>query len=96
MSPRQVCRDKGFNVAIKSSISAIQGKTTLLRQKKVCRDNKFMLLGETLSQKRQILSRHKLRITTERMSQHSRDCCNKVEEMEEEIFVTTKDNHVAT
>ena len=37
------------------------------------------------------LSRHKLRITTERMSQHIRDCCNKVEELKEEISVATKD-----
>ena len=28
--PRQVCHDKGFNVATKSSVLTIQGKTTLL------------------------------------------------------------------
>ena len=65
------------SVVTQSSVSAIQGNTTLSRQRKS-------------------MSRHKLRITTERMSQHSRDCCNKVEELEEEIFVAKKDNHVVT
>ena len=51
---------------------------------------------KTLSRHGKSLSQHKLRITIERMSQHSRDYCNKVEELEEEISVATKDNHVAT
>ena len=63
----------------------------------ICRNNKSMLIAETLSRKKKkSLSRHKLRITTKRMSQHSRDYCNKVEELEEEISVATKDNHVTT
>ena len=30
------------------------------------------------------------------MSQHSKECCNKVEELEEETFVAIKENYVAT
>ena len=37
------------------------------------------------------LSRHKMRIKIERMSQHIRDCCNKVEELKEEISIATKE-----
>ena len=76
--------------------------TQLCRDKeKVCRDNKSMLLGETLSRQRESLSRQNLRITTKRMLQHSRDCCNKVEELRRKFmsrqknYVTTKSNYVA-
>ena len=31
-----------------------------------------------------------------RMLHHSKECCNKVEELEEETYVTTKENYVAT
>ena len=30
------------------------------------------------------------------MSQHSKECCKKVEELEEETFVTTEENYVLT
>ena len=30
------------------------------------------------------------------MSQHSKECCNKVEELEAENYVATKENYVAT
>ena len=30
------------------------------------------------------------------MSQHSKECCNKVEELEVEISVTTKENYITT
>ena len=30
------------------------------------------------------------------MSQHRKECCNKVEEMEAEISIVTKENYVAT
>ena len=30
------------------------------------------------------------------MSQHSKECCNKVEELEAKNFVVTKENYVAT
>ena len=30
------------------------------------------------------------------LSQHRKECCNKVEELEEETFVTTKENYVVT
>ena len=31
-----------------------------------------------------------------RMLQHSKECCNKVKELKEETFVTTKEKYVAT
>ena len=77
------------SVTTQSSVLAIQGKTTLLRQQ-------IHATARNTIETKKSLSRHKLRITTERMSQHSRDCCNKVEGLKEEIFVVTKDNHVPT
>ena len=82
-------------VATQSSVSAIQGNTTLLRQRKSMSRQKILAIGRNFVDIKKSLSRHKLRITTERMSQHSKDCCNKIEELEE-ISVTTNDNHVAT
>ena len=79
------------NIMLRHRVQSQQYKATQL-----CRDKKFMLMGETLLRQRKSLSRHKLRILIKIMSQHSRDFCNKVEELEEEISVKTKDNHVAT
>ena len=37
------------------------------------------------------MSRQRLKRTIKRMSQHSKECCNKVEELEAENSVATKD-----
>ena len=70
--PRQVCRDKGFNIVTKK-FSQRQGvKKTLSRHGKslsrqkvqsqkykatqLCHDNKSMLLGETMSRQKTTMS----------------------------------------
>ena len=81
------------SVTTESSVSVVQGNTTLSRQRKSLSRQQIHATRRNLVATKKSLSRHKSRITTERMSQHSRDYCNKVEELEEEIFVSTKDNH---
>ena len=77
------------SVTIQGLVSAIQGNTTLSRQKIHANVRNSVPTKKSMS-------RHKLRINLERMLQHNIDCCNKVEELEKEISVTTKDNHVVT
>ena len=77
------------SVATQSLVSAIQRNTTLSRQQIHAPRRNAVAIKKSLSQ-------HKLRITTKRMSQHSKDCYKKVEELKEEIPVSKKDNHVTT
>ena len=84
------------SIVTQSSVLALQGNTTLSRQRKSMSRQQFHATGRNAVATKNSLLRHKLRITTERMSQHSRDYCNKVEELEEEISIVTKGNHVAT
>ena len=52
--------------------------------------------NKTLSQQQIYATGRNSIATKKRMSQHSIDCCNKVKGLEEEISISTKDNHVAT
>ena len=79
-------------------VQSQQCKTTRLchDKEKVCCENRLQQLRETLSRQKKIFSRQRLRRTTNRISQHSKECCNKVEKLKTKNSVVIKDNSIAT
>ena len=79
-SKNKICRD--IFVATHSSVSIVKANKTLLRQQIIATVRNSVVT--------KVENNHKI------MSQHSKECCNKVEELEEETSVVTKENYVVT
>ena len=74
-----------------SSVSVVQDNKTLSRQRKILSPQQIHATVRNSVATKEISVATKVEKNHKRMSQYSTECCNKVEELEEETSVATKD-----
>ena len=77
-------------VATQSSVSVMQDNKTMLRQRKSLSRQQTHAVVRNFVATKEIIIATEIEKNHKSMSQHSKECCNKVEELEAENYVATE------